>query len=131
MMAALALLRGQLLLEIENPTASDMMLVDSAIIAYRQMLRLQGWIDSICLVVERELFGQEPLNEIHGFNIGDKLEDQIRNLENQILPLLHRNQKMLMSALGQLNKRHGRSAGNTVSVNRAQQVNVSSAVLNK
>ncbi len=131
LMAALALLRGQLLSEIQNPTASDMMLVDTAIIAYRQMLRLQGWMDSICLVVERSLFGQAPLNEIHGFTVGDNLEKQIGNLENQILPLMHRSQKMLMSALGQLNKRQVCSAGNTVSVNRAQQVNVGSAIVNK
>lgn len=104
LMAALTLLRRQLLSDIQNPTASDKMLVDSAIIAYRQMLRLQGWMDSICLIVERDLFGQAPLNEIHGLTVGDKLEDQIRNIENQILPLLHRSQKMLMSALNQLNK---------------------------
>jgi hypothetical protein len=130
LMAALALMRGQLLSEIENPTASDMMLADTAIIAYRHMLRLQGWMDSICLVVERDLFGQAPLNEMHGFTIGDKLEKQIGSLENQILPLMHKNQKMLMSALNQLNTRQGRPAGNTVSVNRAQQVNVGSAIIN-
>ena len=39
---------------------------DGAVIAYYNMLRVQGWIGSLCLTVERQLFGQAPLSEIHG-----------------------------------------------------------------
>src|SRR5436190_22988803 len=49
----LAQLRKDLLIGIENPTAADTMSADVAIIAYRNLLRVQGWIGSICLTVER------------------------------------------------------------------------------
>ena len=64
LMATLAQLRRELLAGIENPTGADTMMADSAIIAYRNMLRVQAWIGSLCLTVERELFGQAPLNEL-------------------------------------------------------------------
>jgi hypothetical protein len=49
------------------------MMADSAIIAYCNMLRVQGWIGNLCLVVERDLFGQAPLNELHGHTVGKQL----------------------------------------------------------
>ena len=42
------------------------MLADMAVLAYRNLLRIQGWIGSLCLVMERELFGQEPVSEANG-----------------------------------------------------------------
>ncbi len=39
---------------------------DTAIIAYRNLLRVQGWIGSLCLTVERELFGQATLDQLKG-----------------------------------------------------------------
>ena len=69
LMATLAQLRQELFTGIETPTAADKMVADSAILAYRNMLRVQGWIGNLCLVVERELFGQAPLNELHGLSL--------------------------------------------------------------
>ena len=46
--------RGVLLDGIENPTAGDRMLADTAVAAYRNFLRVQGWVGSLCLVAERE-----------------------------------------------------------------------------
>jgi len=129
LMAVLIQIRQQLLENIDHPTAADQLLADSAIIAYRQMLRVQAWIDSICLVVERQLFGQAGLTEIHGSVVGNQLEAQIRRLENEMLPLLHRSQKMLISALDRLDRRPLQARG-SVSINRANQVNVGSAVQN-
>ena len=118
-------IRQQLLVNIEFPTMTDQLHADSAIVAYRHMLRIQEWIDSICLTVERALFGQEPLQEIHG----DKLEEQLRKLENDLMPLLHRSQKMLHAALAKLETRSAATKG-TVSVRQAKQVNIGSAVQN-
>ena len=129
LMAVLVHLRQQLLADIDQPTAVDHMHADSAIIAYRHMLRIQEWIDSICLTVERALFGQEPLQEIHGEKVGDKLEEQLRKLENDLMPLLHRSQKMLHAALAKLETRSAATKG-TVSVRQAKQVNIGSAVQN-
>ena len=129
LMAVLMHLRQQLLSDIEQPTMIDHMHADSAILAYRHMLRIQEWIDSICLSVERTLFGQEPLQAIHGEKVGDKLEEQLRKLENDLLPLLHRSQKMLHAALAKLETRSAATTG-TISVRQAKQVNIGSAVQN-
>ena len=129
LMAVLMHLRQQLLSDIEQPTMIDHMHADSAILAYRHMLRIQEWIDSICLTVERQLFGQEPLQEIHGEKVGDKLEKQLRKLENDLMPLLHRCQKMLHAAIAKLETRSAATKG-TVSVRQARQVNIGSAVQN-
>jgi hypothetical protein len=77
LMATLTQLRRELLAGIENPTAADTMSADVAIVAYRNFLRMQGWIGNLCLVVERELFGQAPLNELHGHAVGEQLTQEL------------------------------------------------------
>jgi hypothetical protein len=129
LMAVLLHIRQQLLVDIENPTMADHLLADSVIVSYRHMLRIQGWIDSICLTVERQLFGQETLQENHGERVGNRIEEQIRDLENKLMPLLHRSQKMLHSALAKLENRSKRTIG-SVAVGKAGQVNIGSAVQN-
>ena len=66
---------------------------------------MQGWIGNVCLVVERDLFGQEPLNHIHGEQVGEKLADDIRRLENQMFPLIDRAHRMMMRSLAFLDGR--------------------------
>lgn len=129
LMAVLMHLRQQLLADIEQLTTIDHMHADSAILAYRHMLRIQGWIDSVCITFERELFGQASLQEIHGELVGEKIDKQLRKIENDLMPLLHRSQKMLHTALSKLERRSARQAG-SVSVNQAGQINIGSAVQN-
>ena len=129
LMAVLMHLRQQLLAEIDQPTMIDHMHADSAILSYRHMLRIQSWIDSVCLTVERELFGKASLQEIHGERVGERIEKQLRKLENDLMPLLHRSQKMLHAALSKLERRCT-GENNSVSVSRANQVNIGSAVQN-
>jgi hypothetical protein len=54
-------LREQLLAQIDKPTMAEKMAADTAIVAYQNVLRLQGWIGNLSLTIERELFGQTPL----------------------------------------------------------------------
>ena len=129
LMAVLMHLRQQLLADIDKPTTVDHLHADSAILAYRHMLRIQGWIDSVCLTVERELFGEASLEEIHGQRVGEQIAEQLRKLENDLMPLLHRSQEMLHGALSKLERRCT-GENNSVSVNRANQVNIGSAVQN-
>jgi len=131
LMATLAQLRRDLLAGIENSTAADTMMADSAIIAYQNMLRVQGWIGNLCLVVERDLFGQEPLNQFHGATVGAQLEQKLRRLEEHLL-LLERCHRMMARSFAHLEAR--RSKGHTpasVTVGQAAQVNVECAVMNK
>jgi hypothetical protein len=106
------------------------MRADIAIIAYRNLLRVQGWIGSLCLTVERELFGQAPLNEIHGATVGKELEKQLRQLEENIL-LLERCHRMMARSFAHLEARRRNAAKTSVMVAQAGQVNVYCAVSNE
>jgi hypothetical protein len=131
LMATLALLRKELLAGLEQPSAADRMMADSAVIAYHNMLRLQGWIGSLCLTVERELFGQAPLNEIHGPTVGNRLAEEIGRLQDVLIPLLDRCHRMMTRSLAHLEARRRRpSDSRLVAIGQADQVNVDCAVMN-
>jgi hypothetical protein len=105
-------------------------------LASGQMLHLHiscGWLTSLfnlCLVVEAELFGQEPLNRYHGATVGKKLEEQLRKLEEHLL-LLERCQRMMARSLSHLEARRGKATATSVTVEQAGQVNVDCAVVNR
>jgi hypothetical protein len=101
--AALITLRQNLIAGIRRPTAAaDMMIIDTALIAYYNFLRVQGWIGNLSLIFERELFGQAALNEIHGPELGDRLREQLERLSEVILPLQDRAHRMMIRSLAQL-----------------------------
>ena len=100
--AVLVTLRQNLISDLEKATAVDIMMIDAAIIAYYNMLRVQGWIGNLSIVVERELFGQEPLNKYHGHVVGDQLEKQLGRLAEVMLPLQDRASRMMMRSLESL-----------------------------
>jgi hypothetical protein len=130
LMATLAQLRRGLLVGIQNPTAADTMMADSTVLAYHNMLRVQGWIGNLCLVVESELFGQEPLNKYHGPTVGPKLVENLRKLEEHLL-LLERCHRMMTRSIAHLEARRGKAASTSVTVAQASQVNVDCAVMNE
>jgi hypothetical protein len=102
--AVLLTLRQNLIAEIERPTTADIMMIDTAVVAYYNFLRVQGWIGNLSLVFERELFGQAPLNEIHGPTSGDRLRDELERLAEAILPLQDRCHRMMIRSLERLPK---------------------------
>jgi hypothetical protein len=110
LMATLIQLRQDLLVDIDNPTAADTMSADTAIVAYRNLLRIQGWIGSLCLTVERELFGQAPLDQLQGPTIGARITEQIARLEEVLMPLLERCHRMMARSLAHLEARRGKGA---------------------
>jgi hypothetical protein len=130
LVAVLTQLRQELLDGIENPTAADKMLADTAVLAYRNVLRIQGWIGSLCLVMERELFGQEPVSELSGATVGERIEREMLQFEQSLMPLLDRAQRMLVRSLDRLAARRSGSSEGRLSIRHASQVNVGSAVRN-
>jgi hypothetical protein len=84
------------------------MMADSAVIAYYNMLRVHGWIGSLCLIVERDLFGQASLSDIHGPTVGNQLTEQIARLEDVLMPLLDRCHRMMTRSLTSLEARRPR-----------------------
>ena len=130
-MATLGHLRKGLMAGIEHPTAADQMMADSALIAYHNMLRVQGWIGSLCLTVERELFGQAPLSEIHGPTVGNQLAEEIARLEDVLMPLVDRCHRMMTRSLTSLEARRRQACpSRVVAIAQADQVNVDCAVMN-
>jgi hypothetical protein len=100
--AVLITLRQNLIAELGRTSTADLMMIDSAIIAYYNLMRVQGWIGNSSLVVEGELFGQAPLNEIHGAIVGDRLAEQITRLAEGLIPIQERCQRMLNRSLAPL-----------------------------
>lgn len=131
LVSTLTQLRQELLHGIENPAAGDKMLADTAVIAYRDLLRIQGWIGSLCLIVERELFGQEPVSEANGATAGERVEREIHQLGHTLMPLLDRAHRTLVRSLDRLEARRSRGGPQAqLSIGHAGQVNVGSAVRN-
>jgi hypothetical protein len=125
LVVTLTQLRQELLDGIENPTAADKMLADTAVAAYRNFLRIQGWVGSLCLVTERELFGQEPVSESNGASAGERIEREMHQLEHTLMPLLDRAHRMLVRGLDRLEARRSRGGPQAqVSIGRAGHVNV-------
>ena len=100
--AVLLTLRQNLIAEIGRPTTADMMIIDTAVVAYYNFLRVQGWIGNLALIFERAAFGQASLNEIHGPELGDRLWEQVERLSEVILPLQDRCHRMMIRSLAQL-----------------------------
>ncbi len=100
--AVLVTLRQNLIAELDKPSTAKIMQIDGAIVPYYNMLRVQGWIGNLSLVFEGKLFGQEPLNEIHGPQAGDRLEEQLRRLAEVMLPLQNQAHRMMMRSLASL-----------------------------
>ena len=100
--AVLLTLRQNLIAEIDQPTTADIMLIDAAVVAYYNFLRVQGWIGNLSLVFEREAFGGAPLNEIHGPTLGEKLRDNLERLSEVILPLQDRCHRMMVRSIAGL-----------------------------
>ena len=121
MMAVLMGLRQSLLPD--NADAAQMMLADLAVLAYYNAIRVQGWAGNLCLVIERELFGQDPLHLVHGRFDGTTIEDRLRRFSDQLLPLQDRANRMMVRNLKALVERQVPQPP-SVSVAKANQVNV-------
>lgn len=130
LVATLTQLRQDLLADIENPSTIDRMHVDSAIIAYRNLLGVQGWIGNLCLQIERQLFGQLSLDDVFGAAEADVVAAKVEELRLKLLPLLESCQRAMNRALDRLQSRKGDRARTNVSIAQAGQVNVGSAVQN-
>ncbi len=127
LMATLLGLRQTILAELGTATAAEQMLVDLAVLAYYNALRVQGWIGNLALHIEHEFFGQSApsvkLKAQYGPVEGLAVEDRLKRLGEQLLPLLDRANRMMVRNLKAIKElRQGPTPA--VAIARAQQVNV-------
>ena len=94
------------------------MLADTAILAYRNLIRVQGWLGSLCLELERELFGQTS----HSAADFRQIETMLARIQEKLIPMQERCQRMLLRALSDLRPRTCGKAEANVRIGIAGQV---------
>jgi hypothetical protein len=80
------------------------MLIDRAIGAYQDFLRVTGWVGNLAIHIERELFGPDaPRAEFQGRSIrGLTVEQHLAHLREGLLPLAERCGRVMREALSAL-----------------------------
>jgi hypothetical protein len=137
LMATLLSLRRRLVEEHGATTAAELMLIDSAMIAFYHQLRVTDWIGDLSIWLEREFFGIQgltaKLRDRHGYGAesirGLKAEDIVERLVERLVPLLDRSNRMLLRNLKALKALREPSTP-SVSIGAAGQVNVATAQVN-
>jgi hypothetical protein len=133
-MATLWRLRQGLMDEYGAESPAMTMVIDLAVMAYANALRVQGWIGDLALVIEHELFAEDSLKlklrqqygpQFDGFAV----EEGLRRLREQLLPLFERVNRQLLQNLQAL-QRPQRGALPAVAIGRAGQVNVAQQQVN-
>jgi hypothetical protein len=110
------------------------MLIDVAVMAYYNALRIQGWIGDLALSIEHECFAEEPptvkLQGQYGSQIeGFAGEDHLRRLRDQFLPSCEWANRQLLQHLQAL-QRPRPGASPMVAIGQAGHVNVAQQQLN-
>jgi hypothetical protein len=127
LMATILTLRQRLLDEWAITTAAETMLVDLALLSYYNALRVQGWTGDLAVRIEHEFFGDDAFTEMarKGHRRADRfaVEDRVRRLTEQLMPLLDRTNRMLIRNLKAIKElRQGQVPA--VAIGRADHVTV-------
>jgi hypothetical protein len=134
LMATLWQLRQGLLEQYGADSPAMTMMIDLAVMAYANALRVQGWIGDLSLVIEQELFAEDSLKlklrqqygpQFDGFAV----EEALQRLREQLLPLFERVNRQLLQNLQAL-RRPQPGALPTVAIRKAGQVNVAQQQVN-
>jgi len=80
------------------------MLIDRAVSAYQDFIRVTGWLGNLSIHIEREFFGRDaPKAEFQGRTIrGLTVEQHLAHLREGLLPLAERSGRVMREALGAL-----------------------------
>jgi hypothetical protein len=129
LMATLWSLRQELIEDLEATKAHEVMLVDAAVLAFYHLLRFNGWVGNLSLLVESEFFGVETLStrQRRATRLSStygpeqlRVEDHVQRIGEQLLPFMDRAQRMMLRAIRELR----RPPAPSVAIGRAGQVNV-------
>jgi hypothetical protein len=134
LMGTLWRLRQDLLEEYGTASPAMTMVIDLAVMSYYNALRIQGWIGDLALAIEQELFAEESLKvklrQQYGAQFdGLAVEEALRRLREQLLPLFERTNRQLVENLRVLQQRRP-GALPAVAIGRAGQVNLGQQQVN-
>ena len=136
-MAALLVLRRGLIEEHGATTAAELMLIDSTVLSFYHQLRVNGWIGNSASKLEFEFFRSDSptakLKDQYGAGAdtirGLKVEELVKRLTEQLMPLLDRSNRMMIRNLKALRALR-EAAGPSVSIGSVGQVNVPANQIN-
>jgi len=90
---------------------SAMMLIDRAVAAYQDFIRITGWTGNAALMVEAEFFGRDRpragFRDRHGEIRGLTVEEYIKRLGQDLIPLAERCAHVMREALAALEAARG------------------------
>jgi hypothetical protein len=136
LMAVLLVLRGHLIDESGASTAAELMMVDTALLSYAHLLRINSWVGNIAAAAETEFFGHSSfaakLDRQHGKDAtsrGLRAEELVQRMAEQLMPLLDRSNKMMLRNLKAL-REHRRPPSANLNIGQAGQVNVGAQQVN-
>ena len=124
----LAIRRG--LIEETNAASTDeLVLIDIAMVAYANAMRLQAMIGNTALIIESEMFGQPMLRAKWKSEYGGRpeeirglvVEDYVARLRDQLLPLVERVHRTARESIEAIRRMRQTPA---MQVERAEAVNV-------
>jgi hypothetical protein len=124
----LAIRRG--LIEETNATsASELVLIDMAVIDFANAMRLQSMIGNTALIIEAEMFGQRTLRAKWRKEYGGRpenimglaVEEHVARLRDQLLPLAEKAQRLAREHIEAIGRTSRQPA---MTVERAEAVNV-------
>ncbi len=127
LMATLGAMRQTIIAEWGITTVAEKMLLDLALLGYYNTLRVQGWIGDLALHIEHQFFGQDALAE-NGQRPGRRrgrfsVEEDVRWLSEQLMPLLDRSNRMFIRDLKAI-KELRQGLVPAIAIGRAEQVTV-------
>jgi hypothetical protein len=100
-------MRRSLIEETNATSASELVLIDMAVIAYANAMRLQSMIGNTALIIEAEMFGQPSLRakwkkkygarpeDINGLAV----EDYVARLRDKLLPLVEKSHRIARESI--------------------------------
>src|SRR5436190_15823005 len=99
------------------------MLIDRAVSAYQDFIRVTGWIGNLSIHIERELFGPDaPKADFQGRTIrGLTVEQHLAHVRESLLPLAERCGRVMREALSAL---EALRAGPSEAVERSRPVRI-------
>ena len=99
------------------------MLIDRAVSAYQDFIRVNGWVGNLAIHIERELFGPDaPRADFQGRTIrGLTVEQHLTHLREGLLPLAERCGRVMREALSALESLR---AGPSETVERSRPVRI-------
>jgi hypothetical protein len=101
LMATLWQLRQSLMDEYGTDSPTATMVIDLAVMAYYNALRIEGWIGDLALWIEHECFAEDSLKvklrQQHGAQVaGFAVEVALQRLKDQLLPVFERVNRQLV-----------------------------------